>query len=424
MSKNKPNIILINCDDLGYGDLGCYGNKTISTPNLDAMAADGMRMTRFYSAAAWCMPSRMGLMTGIHPYRNGIVPTPAIHETYTMAEMMRENGYRTALIGKWHLGWDDASRPNANGFDYFYGTKGSNDWDGPGTNYADFKYASEDDWQTPLYEDWREIGVMPQSQFTQRYTEKALSVIREKSDEPFFLYLAHNMPHVPLFPSADFKGKSNGGVYGDVVEELDWSTGEILRTLREEGLAENTLIVFTSDNGPWTMFHEFGGTAYPLRGEKSTCWEGGPRVPAIAHWPGTIQPDVCDEFMVNLDLFATFATLTGVSLQPEQATDSLDMSQVFDGGSSPRTNYLFCHRQPLSYISGDFKIHFASLDRTRHPDTGAEEPLTIHDPPLLFQLSDDISEAVDVAEAYPDAYARMKEEFHHAVSDILGKNGY
>ncbi|MEM7133018.1 MAG: sulfatase-like hydrolase/transferase [Chloroflexota bacterium] len=421
MNNDKPNIILINCDDLGYGDLGCYGNQTNATPHLDAMAAKGVRLSRFYSAAAWCMPSRIGLMTGIHPYRKGIVPEPALPERYTMAEMLRDSGYSTALIGKWHLGWDDASRPNAKGFDYFYGTKGSNDWDGPGTNYTDFKNTSEDEWQTPLYEDWQEIGVMPQSQFTQRYTEKAISIIKQNKSEPFFLYLAHAMPHVPLFPSPEFRGKSKGGVYGDVVEELDWSTGEILRTLQEKGLAEKTLIVFTSDNGPWTMFHEFGGTAHPLRGEKSTCWEGGPRVPAIVYWPGTIKPALCNEFMINMDLFATFAAVVGNSLQPGQARDSLDMSPVlFSGGSSPRSHYLFCHRQPLSYISGDFKIHFASLDRTRHPDTGAEEPLTIHNPPLMFKLSDDISEVVNVADEYPDEYERMKEEFHQAVSEILG----
>ncbi|MEM7344896.1 MAG: sulfatase-like hydrolase/transferase [Chloroflexota bacterium] len=422
MSHNKPNIILINCDDLGYGDLGCYGNEINATPNLDAMAEQGLRLTNFYSAAAWCMPSRKGLMTGIHPYRDGIDPVPALAEKYTMAEMLKDSGYRTALIGKWHLGLDEASHPNAKSFDYFYGTRGSNDWDGPGTNYKDFKYATEDEWQTPFYENGQEMGIMPQSQFTQRYTERVIDYVKENKSDSFFLYLAHNMPHVPLFPSPAFKGKSKGGVYGDVVEELDWSMGEILQTLRNEGLAENTLIVFTSDNGPWTMFQEFGGTAGPLRGEKSTCWEGGPRVPTIISWPGTIQPAVCEAFMVNIDLFATFAVISGASLQPGQAADSLDMSQVlFDDGSSPRENYLFCHRQPLSYISGDFKIHFASLDRTRHPDTGAEEPLTIHNPPLLFKLDDDISEATNVAGDYPADYARLQIEFQTAVADILGE---
>ena len=275
-----PNIILINCDDLGYGDLGCYGRRDIATPRIDQMAANGLRFTNYYAGAAFCLPSRRGMMTGVHPYRGGIdLPMPALEGHYTMANLFKDNGYATALIGKWHLGLDGTSHPTDKGFDYYYGTKGSNDWDGPSkVIYKSLKESSMDEWQTPYYIGKECQGILPQDEFTQRYTEQAVQYIDEHQDAQFFLYLAHNMPHVPLFPNKKFKGTSKAGIYGDVVEELDWSLGCILDALAERGLAENTMVLFTSDNGPWTMFQEFGGIAHPLRGEKSTCWEGGPRV--------------------------------------------------------------------------------------------------------------------------------------------------
>ncbi len=418
----KPNIIIILCDDLGYGDLGCYGNDLNATPRLDAMAEQGLRPKNFYAPAAYCLPSRLGLMTGVHPYREGIgIPMPALEGKYTMPRMLKEQGYNTALIGKWHLGLEGkTSHPVDAGYDYFYGTKGSNDWDGPGTNYPDFRDSVKEDWQTPLYNGKEQVGIIPQDEFTQRYTEQTVEFIKKNKEDSFFIYLAHNMPHAPLFPNQKFAGKSKGGKFGEVVEELDWSTGQIIDTLKEQGLAENTLIFFTSDNGPWTMFKEHGGTAKPLRGEKSTCWEGGGRVPAIAYWPGTIKPGESSEFMISTDLMKTFADMTRAKWNQEFPQDSMDASDLlFNNGKSNRQNWLFIHNEARSYISEDFKIHYASKDRTRHPLTGKKEPATYYDPPIMFNLVNDISETTDVANDYPEEYKRLQQEFTTAQANVL-----
>jgi len=425
LAVNQPNIIIILADDLGYGDLGCYGNKTIRTPNLDRMAENGMRCTDFYSAAAWCMPSRKGLLTGNHPHRGGLNNKKYLAERITLAEMLKENGYVTAILGKWHLGLNTNS-PNAQGFDYWYGTKGSNDVPPPKgrkQTYETFKTAKEEDWPVPLYRNGKIIEKpAKQSLFIQRYTQEAINFIDRNKEKPFFLYIAHNMPHVPLFASEKFRGRSKGGLYGDVVEELDWSVGEVVRKLESENLAENSLIIFTSDNGPWTMFKEFGGTAAPLRGEKSTCWEGGIRVPAIFYWPGRIKPSVCSEFMVNIDLYRTIASITGSRVLQGEAVDSVDMSNViFHGGKSNRKNYLFIHKVPLALRSGDYKIHFGTRNRTRNPYTGARENAVMLKNPLLFNLRKDMAETTDIADHYPEIVHRLTGEFNAAVKDILGK---
>jgi arylsulfatase A len=266
-AEDKPNIIYILADDLGYGDLACYGNQLNRTPHLDKMATEGIKFTDFHSAN-WCAPSRKALMGGTHPNRLKKFDS----DTHTLAEMLKDNGYYTAMIGKWHLGWTQGkTMPPDQGFDYFWGTKGSNDWDGPKPNYENFKNAPEEKWTMPIYEGYKvAIKSSIQSQLTKMYTEKAVKIIHEKKDKTFFLYLSHNMPHVPIFASEAFKGKSKNGLYGDVIEEMDWGVGEVIKAVHEAGIAENTLIVFTSDNGPWSMFNEHGGTAGELRGEKST----------------------------------------------------------------------------------------------------------------------------------------------------------
>ena len=429
--SSKPNIILIMVDDMGYGDVGCYGNKTIATPNMDALAENGIRFTDFYTAGAWCVPSRKGLMTGIHPYRRSVQRMRNLGPKITMAEMLKQKGYATALLGKWHLGMDDGVHPLDQGFDYFYGTPGSNDVPAPkgrSQNYDVFQTAREEEWPVELIRN-RELVEMPakQSLFTQRYTEESIQFIRKNKKNPFFLYLAHNMPHVPIFASEKFKGKSEGGIYGDVIEELDWSVGEIVRTLKKEGLTENTLLIFTSDNGPWTMFKEFGGIAHPLRGEKGTGWDGGSGVPAIISWPGKIKPAVSSAFMVNLDIYATLAAITGSDLPTGYKVDSLDMSGVlFRGEDSPRTSYLFfsCGHWdfPFSYRSGNYKIHFRSNDMLRDPITGEDAPLAEYDPPLLFDLKKDRGERTNIAEDEPEVLKRMIREYHTMVMEITGRN--
>ena len=286
------------------------------------------------------------------------------------------------------------------------------------------------DWPVSLYQNHECIeNPTKQSLFTQRYTSEAIRIINEQKNErnPFFIYLAHNMPHVPLFASENFLGKSEGGLYGDVVEELDWSVGEIVNALEQEGLSQNTLVVFTSDNGPWTMFKEFGGTAGPLRGEKGTGWEGGPRVPGIFCWPGRIEPGVSPAFIANLDMYATVASMTGSELPSGYELDSLDMSGVLlRGEDSPRTSYLFFssphYKGPFSYRSGNYKIHFRTNDRFRDPITGATDPVVEHDPPLLFDLEKEISESTNIAKDSPEALDVLTQEYRAAEKEITGQN--
>jgi arylsulfatase A-like enzyme len=428
-AQARPNIVVIMVDDMGYGDAGCYGSETIATPNIDAIADHGIRFTDFCAAGSWCVPSRKGLLTGVHPYRPGMGKR-GLGEKTTMAEMLKAQGYATAIMGKWHLGLGEGLHPLDQGFDYYYGTPGSNDAPAPkgkSQNYDVFQAAKEEDWPIPLIRNRERIEFpAKQTLFTQRYTKESIAFIKDNRENPFFLYLAHNMPHVPIYASDDFKGKSKGGLYGDVIEELDWSVGEVVKTLRDEGLLDNTLLVFTSDNGPWSMFKEFGGSAHPLRGEKGTGWEGGSGVPAIFHWPGKIEPGVSPAFMINLDIYATVAAITGSALPTDYQLDSLDMSGVlFRGEASPRENYLFYssyqYDGPFSYRSGDYKIHVRSNDILRDPITGADAPITHYDPPLLFNLVKDRSETKNIAAEEPEVLRRMTEEFRTAVVQITGK---
>ena len=419
-AADKPNIIYILADDLGYGDLGCYGNKLNRTPNLDKMASLGIKFTDFHSAN-WCAPSRKALMGGRHPNRR-------IHfngDTYTLAELLKDNGYYTAMLGKWHLGWEKGkTMPTDQGFDYFWGTKGSNDWDGPYPNYENFQNAPEESWKMPIYEGSEVvIKASMQSQLTKMYTERAVKIIKDSKDKPFFLYLSHNMPHVPLFASEKFKGKSKNGIYGDVIEEIDWGVGEVIKAVEEAGIAEKTLIVFTSDNGPWTMFKEHGGTSGELRGEKSTTWEGGDRVPTIFYWPGKIKPSVSEAYIHNCDVYATFAKLTGSKIPENQALDSLDFSGILFGeASSPRTKYVYFHHVPMAYRSGNFKIHFETRERTRNPATGKYEPNMKHKKPLLFDLKNDPGEKNNIAASNPEIVVRLTKEYKEALKALMSPN--
>lgn len=417
----KPNVVLIFVDDMGYGDLGCYGNSKIKTPNIDKLAARGQRWTSFYSSGSTCVPSRTGLMSGRHPALLGKQRLPASPKSL-MAAMFKRQGYATAILGKWHLAGypkdftQSPMHPLECGFDYHFGTPGSNDVPAPvgkRQNREVFDTCNKFTFQVPLIRG-REVVEFPVNQelLTKRYTEEAVKWIHARKEERFFLYLAHNMPHAPVFASEKFQGTSDGGRYGDVVEEIDWSVGKVVAALKEAGVEKNTLVVFTSDNGPWSMFGPHGGTAGPLRGEKGTSWEGGFRVPGIFNWPGTIKPATIGGMAANLDLYATFAALTGGD-EPSNKPGyiSTDLSRVLlHEEASPRTQWLFTGGGADAFRSGKYKIHLATKTHSSDPDTRKRVPPVKQDPPLLFDLEAEVSEQTNLAASKPEDLARLLAE--------------
>ena len=425
LAADRPNIVLIFVDDMGYGDLGCYGNKVHQTPNIDRLAAEGQRWTSFYSAGATCVPSRRGLMTGRHPALMGRADLVAARGRL-MPAVLKQCGYATAILGKWHLAGypkdftKSPMHPLECGFDHHFGTPGSNDVPAPKgkvQNREVFDTCDKFTFQVPLIRG-REVVEFPANQelFTSRYTAEAVQWIEKNKDGPFFLYLAHNMPHAPVFASEKFQGKSRGGRFGDVVEEIDWSVGQIMKAVKDAGIDERTLIVFTSDNGPWSMFGPHGGSAGPLRGEKGTSWEGGYRVPGIFRWPGKIKPGVIDGMGANLDLYSTFAKLASGSEPPGDATrqvgfNSLDLSDTLLGAKpARRKQWLYSSGGAVAFRSGRFKIHLSTKDRSSNPNTRKREPLAHHDPPLLFDLSQDLGEQHSITADHPEVVSRLVEE--------------
>ena len=410
--KEKPNIIVIFADDLGYGDLSCYAHPTIYTPNLDQMALEGIRFTQFYNAACVCTPSRAGLLTGRLPIRSGMAgsetsgnvlypgSTGGLPEyEITIAEALKNVNYQTAIIGKWHLGHSSQYLPLNQGFDYFFGIPYSNDMTPP--RYKDAP-------ELPLFENENVIESGPdQHLLTRRYTEKAIDFIERNQDQPFFLYYANNFPHTPLSASEDFLGISKRGLYGDVVEELDWSVGEILKTLKKAGLTEKTLVIFTSDNGPWLLRKEDGGSAGLLRDGKGSTCEGGFRVPAIAWWPGTIKPgQTSPAVATTMDLFPTFVKLAGASMPDDRIFDGNDIFPVLCGEQIEIENkivFFYFKDEIYAIRKGSWKAHFITK-----PSYSKVEP-EFHEPPLLYNIEHDPSEKYDLGKNYPDIIKEIKD---------------
>jgi arylsulfatase A-like enzyme len=391
------------------------------------MAAEGMRFTDFYVAACVCTPSRAALLTGRLPIRSGMAGgekhrvlyasatggLPA--EEITIARALKSKNYATCCIGKWHLGALPQFLPTAHGFDYYYGLRWSNDME-PGKNIPKNASASlhpDPKWWNASLMRNGEIVEQPTdlSTLTRRYTEEAIGFIREVKARPFFLYFAHTYPHVPLFASKAFSGKSARGLYGDVVQELDWSVGQVLETLRKEKLEKKTLVFFTSDNGPWLVKDLAGGSAGPLFEGKGSTWEGGMREPGIAWWPGRIKAGTTThELACSMDLFNTCLTLGGAKVPNDRIIDGVSMIPILFGTGPSKRNTMIYYRgdQLFAIRKGPFKAHFRTAPG--YPAGGAPMAVENHEPPLLFNLGADPGERINVATNYPEVIADMRNE--------------
>ena len=440
--KNHINFIVINADDLGYGDLSSFGHPTINTPNLDRMVAEGQKWTQFYAGSSVCTPSRAALITGRLAVRSGLtsdkerVLFPDSHygisfNEITIAEQLKKANYKTACIGKWHLGHQKKYLPLQHGFDYYFGIPYSNDMDIPSSvikkNGGYWKFISNpennkiENFRVPLIKN-NQIIELPANQknITRRYSEETIRFIKNNVDKPFFIYLAHNLPHVPLFASKKALGKSKRGLYGDVVEEIDNGIGEILKTLEKEGIDRNTLVVFTSDNGPWTVFKEQGGSSGLLHAGKGTTWEGGMRVPTVFWLPEKISPGIINQIGSAMDLFHTFSKLVGVPIPNDRIIDSYDLSPTLFKNQKSSRDFIFYYRGTQLYALrlGEFKAHF--ITQGEYGEFGEK---IIHDPPLLYNLNHDPSEKYNIIDKHPEIIEKIKAlAKKHKDKMVLGKD--
>jgi arylsulfatase A len=438
-AKEKlPNIIIILADDMGYADLSCYGHPSIRTPNLDQMAAQGIRFTDFYAGSCYCTPSRAALLTGRLPIRSGMSGARGRHVLYptekggmppdeiTLPEALKAKGYATCAIGKWHLGGVPGFLPTENGFDTFFGHPFSNDSDPVSAKARNTDSLSQNpdfrNFNVPLLRGTNVVEKpADQNTLTKRYTEELLQFMETNKKRPFFIYMAHTFPHVPLFASEQFKGKSRRGRYGDAVEELDASVGTVLNWLQKHQLDENTFVFFTSDNGPWIQRGVNGGSPGIFRDGKGGAWEGGYRVPAIAYWPGKIQPAVNNQLANAMDLYTTALSLAGVKVPQDRVIDGVDLGpMLFEAKSSARdTQFLYYADLLCAVRKGDFKAHFIT-----HDGYSKEEPGR-HDPPLLYNVAQDPSERFDVASEHPEIVAELKKiAEEHRATMVPGKPQY
>lgn len=432
-SEKPPNFVVVFCDDLGYGDIGSFGHPLIQTPNIDRMAVEGQKWTQFYVADPVCTPSRAGLLTGRYPIRNGMTsserhvffpdsPNGLPLEELTIAEILKPLGYSTAAVGKWHLGHLPKFLPGQQGFDYYYGIPYSNDMDSD--KWGEYLEQSEDPdyfsntefFNVPLIEN-ADIIERPadQTTITKRYTEKAVQFIEKNKAQPFFLYLAHSMPHIPLFVSEEFRGRSKTSLYVDVIEEIDWSVGEVLKALEKNNLDKNTVVVFTSDNGPWLLFKTHGGSAGPLRAGKGTTFEGGQRVPTVFWGPGIVSPGVIDQMGATLDLLPTFASLSGAKIPTDRKIDGHDLSKVLTQKSeSPRKEFFYWAFAELhAYRNEQYKVHIKQREAIHYG-----RPTLELSSPELYDINADISEKYDIAETFPKVVSELLNKMQLHLKDV------
>jgi arylsulfatase A-like enzyme len=427
--RPAPNVVLIYADDLGYGDLGCYGARGGHTPNLDRMAREGARFTDFYVAQAVCSASRAALLTGCYPQRVGILGALGPNSRAglgerdkTIADVLKTRGYATAIYGKWHLGHHPRSLPTRHGFDEYFGLPYSNDM-GPRHPAAKFP-------PLPLMEGEKTVAANPdQAQLTTWYTERAVKFIEKNKGRPFFLYVAHSMPHVPLHVSDKFKGKSRRGLYGDVIMEIDWSVGQVLAALQRHGLDGNTLVLFSSDNGPWLSYGEHAGTAGPLREGKGTTWEGGVRVPLLARWPSRVPAGLVQrEPAMAIDVLPTLAGLAGAEL-PGRETDGKDAWPLLSGREGAKCPhealYFYGGRQLQAVRCGKWKLHLPHGYRSLAGRTGGRggRPAAyrrVETPLALYDLEKDPGERDDVAGGHPGVVERLQGLADRARQDLGG----
>ncbi|RAJ11528.1 sulfatase family protein [Arenibacter echinorum] len=434
--KVPPNVILIFTDDQGYQDIGTFGSPNIETPHLDQMAKEGVKLTSFYSAQPICSASRAGILTGCYPNRIGIhnalgpgSPIGINASEMTIAEMLKNIGYKTAIFGKWHLGDSPKFLPTRHGFDEFFGIPYSNDmWPYHPQQGTVFNFGP-----LQLFENETVLDTLTdQSQLTTQITEKSVDFINRNKNNPFFLYVPHPQPHVPLFVSDKFKGKSKRGLYGDVIMEIDWSVGEILAALKENGLEDNTLVIFTSDNGPWLSYGNHAGSALPFREGKGTAWEGAQREPFIMRYPKKLAPGkTIDVPVMAIDILPTIAEITGARL-PNLTIDGKSALTVFTGESqeSPQEAYFFYYRiNELMGVRYDkWKMYFPhtyrTMDRQEPGKDGlpGEYRMIEMEEIELYDVTTDIGETNNVAEEYPEVVDKIKilaNDIRHELGDSL-----
>ena len=431
-NNNIPNYIVIFVDDMGYGDLGVYGNPTISTPHLDKMAYEGQKWTQFYSAASVCTPSRAALLTGRLPVRSGMASSknPVLFPNslsglpateITLAEKLKEKNYKTAIVGKWHLGHTKNYLPNNHGFDYYFGIPYSNDMDKINNNnyWSEYenKELSSDSYNVPLMENFDIIErPVDQTTITSRYVDKTLQLINNYKNDNFFIYLSHNLPHIPLYASKRFLGKSKRGLYGDVIEEIDYGVGLIINELKKLNLDKKTIVVFTSDNGPWLVYKSHSGSAGLLRNGKGTTWEGGVRVPTI-FWGANIKPGLINEIGSTLDIYTTFLALAKIDTQKNMIVDGYDLSETLLRKKESQRDEMFFYKgdELFAVRLGDFKLHLKTTDWFKEPKK--------HNPPLLFNLNIDPSEKFNISSKNPEKVKEILELIKvHNLRLVRGKN--